>query len=138
MPEESIRAKFVYRNKRNGRNLVAEVDTTTWRTLSGRKLKIGWQLCRVEDYIKINRCFRCSKFNHKAVNCSGEETCPLCAGQHKLKECKATEEDLKCINCIMYNKYNKAEKLPENHSSMDKNCPCLQTLIRKCKQNTEY
>lgn len=136
--ENSIRPKFIMTNRRNTRHLVAEVNPETWRNIVQRKLKIGWQICNVEDYVKINRCFKCSKFNHRAEECKGEETCPLCTGTHKLKECKATQNELKCITCVTHNKYNKNDKVCENHSSLDKNCPGLQSIIRKYRQNTEY
>ena len=136
--ENSIRPKFIMTNRRNTRNLVAEVSPETWRTLVQRKLKIGWQICNVEDFVRINRCFKCSKFNHRATDCKGEETCPLCAGKHQLKECEATERELKCTNCITHNKHNTGVHISENHSSLDKSCPCLQSMIRKYRQNTKY
>ena len=103
-----------------------------------RKIKMGWQLCYVNDYIKVNRCFKCSKFNHKAGHFKGELACPFCSGNHKLNECNAERKDFKCVNCINFNKYNNNRKVCENHSSTDKNCPSFQALIKKYKQNTDY
>jgi DNA-directed RNA polymerase subunit RPC12/RpoP len=136
--EGSIRPKSAFKNKNNNRNLVADISPETRKLIIQRQLKIGWQLRNVQDYTKLNRCFRCSKFNHSAQECTGEVTCPLCTGKHKLKECAAPENEYKCINCITHNKYNKNEKASENHTSLDKNCPCLQTAIKKNKHNTEY
>jgi hypothetical protein len=102
--EGSIRPTFTFRNKKNNnRNLVVEASPETRKLIIQRKLKIGWQLCNVQEYMKVNRCFKCSKFNHRAQECTGEVICPLCTGKHKLKECTAQENDFKCINCITHN-----------------------------------
>ena len=41
-------------------------------------------------------------------------------------------------NCATYNTYNKDKKTNENHSSLDRNCPNLQAMIVKYRQNTNY
>ena len=138
LANDSIKPKFIMKSKGNTRHLIAEVKPETWRKIGLRKLKIGWQICNVEEYVKVNRCYKCSKFNHRAAECRGEETCPLCAEGHKLGECKAAKKDFKCTNCITYNTHNNDSTMNENHSSLDKKCPCLQQMIKKNRQNTEY
>lgn len=137
LPEGSLRPKFVFRTRKNFRNLVIEVKPESWRALVERKIKIGWQFCNVADYIKVNRYYRCSKYNHRAENCTGEETYPLCAGSHKLRDCQASRQEFKCTNCISNNKYN-TDKVDEKHSSLDKNCPSMISMIDKYRKNTEY
>jgi len=83
-----IVAKFSYVTKMN-RNLVVEVGADTRKILLQRKIKIGWQICRIDEYLVANRCFKCSRFNHRHRDCRGEVTCSLCTGPHTLKECKA-------------------------------------------------
>jgi len=117
---------------------VIEVGPDTRRELQHKKLKIGWQICNVADYLVATRCFKCSTFNHRHKECKGEETCPLCAGGHKLKECKASADQYRCINCITYNRYTKSGRIRENHSSLDKNCPSLEAVLEKCRRNTNY
>ena len=85
----------------------------------------------------VSRCYKCSRFNHKVSDCRGEETCPLCMGGHEVKVCTAPPCDYKCVHCVNYKKYNGSAKVRENHSSMEKNCPSLQAVIEKHKQNTE-
>ena len=92
----------------------------------------------IRTYIVANRCFKCSRFNHRFRDCRGEETCPLCAGNHKLKECTATPMEYKCINCLTYNKHNQNKRICDKHSSLDKNCPSLQAVLEKYRQNTDY
>ena len=43
------------------------------------------------------QCFKCRELGHIAARCDKEVKCPLCAGNHPRKECKAT--DRHCANC---------------------------------------
>ena len=36
------------------------------------RMKIGWEICNVDDYIQVNRCFRCSRYNHRFADCREE------------------------------------------------------------------
>ena len=98
------KAKFRYETKKHIRNLVIEVGAQTRKRFLQKKVKLGWLICKIEDYVVANRCFKCSRFNHRFRDCRGEESCPLCAGNHKLKEYTATPMEYKCINCLKYNK----------------------------------
>ena len=92
----------------------------------------------MDDYLVAKRCFKCSRFNHRHQSGIGEKTCPLCAGGHKLKECKEPADQYKFINCVMHNRYSKADKMCENHSSLDRNCPSMHAVLAKYRQNTNY
>jgi len=70
--------KFSYTTKRGNRNLVIEVDSRTRNRLLQSKVKMGWAVCKVDDYVMAKRCFKCSRYNHTHRDCKGEETCPLC------------------------------------------------------------
>jgi len=133
-----INAKFTYVTKKQTRNLVVEVRAQVRKALLQNKVKIGWLICRIEDYISVNRCFKCSRYNHRARDCRGEETCPLCAGKHKLRDCTASPHEYKCVNCTTYSKFNPTKPVCSNHSSLDRNCPSLQALLEKYKLNTDY
>ena len=110
-----INARYCYETKKHSRNLVAEVNAQTRKLLLQKKVKLGWMICKVED-------------------CRGEETCPLCAGSHKMKECTAESYEYKCINCATYNLHNKNARICENHSTLDRNCPSLQALLERYRQ----
>jgi hypothetical protein len=131
-------AKFSYETNRRTRNLVIEVSAQTRKLLIKRKVKLGRLICSIEDYLVANRCFKCSRFNHRFRECRGTETCPLCAGSHRLKECTVQPADYKCINCQTFNTHNKNAKISENHSSLDRNCPSLQAVLEKYRKNTDY
>jgi hypothetical protein len=133
-----IGARFIYSTKRGLTKGVIEVGPETRRKLQQRKLKIGWQICHVADCLVAMRCYKCSRFKNRHKECKGKETCPLCAGGHKLKDCKAPADQHKCINCVIYNQYSKAGRIREDHTSLDKNCPSLHAVLEKYKQNTDY
>jgi len=130
--------KFTYETKRHTRNIVIEVNAQTRKKLIDNKVKIGWINCSIEDYLVATRCFRCSRFNHRMRDCRGTETCPLCADNHNLKECKAQPMEYKCINCRSYNHHSRNTKINEKHSSLDRNCTSMKAIIEKYKKNTEY
>jgi hypothetical protein len=133
-----VKPKFITKGRRNTRNLVVEEGSLVRKKIIKTKLKIGWHICNTEDYVVVNRCFKCSGYNHRASDCRGIETCPVCAGEHKLEDCTAPANDYKCANCTKFNKYNNNAQVSEKHSSMDQNCPSLQAMVLKDKQNTEY
>jgi hypothetical protein len=129
-----IKAKFTYETKNHTRNLVVEVGAQTRRQLLQTKIKLGWLICNTAEYVVANRCFNCSRFNHKHSDCRGEVTC----GKTSLKECSAAPSEHKCINCIMYSKYNQNKHIRNSHSSLDKKCSSLQALLEKYRRNTDY
>jgi hypothetical protein len=132
-----IVAKFSFVTKKMNRNLVVEVGADTRKILLQRKVKLGWQICRIDDYLVANRCFKCSRFNHRIRDCRNE-TCPLCTGPHTLRECKADSMVHKCINCVAFNKHNQRKTVSVDHSSLDKKCPSMLAIIEKYRLNIEY
>ena len=133
-----IKAKFRYEIQKHIRNLVIEVGAQTRKRLLQKKVKLGWLIYKIEDYVFANRCFKCSRFDNRFRDCRGEETCPLAAGNHKLKKCTATPMECKFINCLTYNKYNQNKRICDKNTSLDKNCPSLETVLEKYRQNTGY
>ena len=133
-----IETKFIYTTKNKGRNIVLEVEPQVRKLLIQAKIKMGWQICRAVDYVVVTRCFKCSRFNHRHRECKGDETCPLCAGPHRLKDCKADPRSYKCVNCTTYNKHNPTKNICSNHSSLDRKCPSMQAILERYRRNTEY
>lgn len=133
-----IAAKFSYIMKKMNRNFVVEVDAATRKTLLHNKIKLGWQVCRIEDYLVASRCYKCSRFNHRFQECRGKVTCPLCTGPHTLKACTSDSKTYTCINCVNYNTYNPTKNISVNHSSLDRKCPSMHAVIEKYRLNTEY
>jgi hypothetical protein len=69
--EGEIRAKFCYTTKRETRNLEIEVDSGTRKKLIQAGIKLGWAICKADDYIVAKRCFRCSRYKHNPRDCRG-------------------------------------------------------------------
>lgn len=138
LKEEDVTPKFTFKDRRNNNNLIVEVNPEARKKLIVNKVKIGWNMCNTGDYLRLNRCFKCSKFNHKAKDCKGDLTCPHCAGEHSGRDCNSNKDVYQCINCINYNKYNKTHPINIHHSSMDKSCRCYQTALKKYMQNIDY
>ena len=136
--KEDITPRYLFKDKRKANNLVIEVNSITRMKFLGKKMKLGWNMCNVDDYIKINRCYKCSKFNHRAQDCKGELTCPVCADNHSLRECKASKEQYKCINCTTFNKYNHKSPINAKHSSLDNSCSCYQNMLRRFTETIDY
>ena len=55
------------------------------------RIRIGLTLCRVQERIEIEKCYKCWDYGHKADKCSGEdrgERCRNCAQEgHMRKTC---------------------------------------------------
>lgn len=74
------------------------MDENTYETLMNKgKINIGWRKCLVFNYISVKRCFKCWGYYHIAKNCTRQEACFKCAGNHKANEC--TMAKLSCVNC---------------------------------------
>jgi hypothetical protein len=138
LTESDIKPKLMFEDRRKHKNLVIEVNSETRKWLRDRKLKTSWHVCKSTDYLNVTRCYKCSKYNHRATECFKEMTCPHCAQLHKMHECKVSKENYRCVNCTNYNKYNTTAKLSVNHSSLDKNCSCFNAALRKYMDNINY
>jgi hypothetical protein len=104
---ENMEAKFRYKNRKGRYNIVMEIGPQTRKQILQTKLKIGWEVCNVADYLILTRCYKCSEYNHKHNESRREETCLHCVRKHKMKEFTAEAGDHKYINYINCNKYNK-------------------------------
>jgi len=138
LQEGDIQAKYIFKTRRKTTKLIIEVLPHARRQMLHNKLKLEWSVCYVEDYVSVNRCFRCSGYNHRHTECRNEEACPVYAGKHKLKDCAAPRTEYNYINCERLNAHNQDRKTQTNQSSLDRNCPSLQAMIAKYRQNTNY
>jgi len=82
MNGKEVIAKFRYKSMKGNYNIVIEVGPQTQKQILHTKPKIGWEICKVEDYLVPTRCFRCSRFNDSLSDWKGEEICPHCARKH--------------------------------------------------------
>lgn len=134
-----IRGKIIHKTANlnsRGVTLIVEVDTDARRRLMDLgSVKIGWRMCRVQDYVGILRCFKCCGYFHFARDCVKEEACGLCAGQHMTKNCNSSRR--KCVNCEDKIKKMKIRNLKSDHSAYDNSCPCLKKEIEMYKSKIQ-
>lgn len=79
-------------------------------------LHIGATRFRVEEWNgppPISQCHKCQKLGHHSKNCtSPHHICPICTGQHSLKDCTNRANE-KCANC------------GGSHTAFSKQCPII-------------
>ena len=80
MKPGEVSTRFKFKTKGGELNMVVEVGPETRKKLLRTKLKMGWLIFSVGDYLVAKRCLKCSKYNHRHQECKGEETC-LCVQQ---------------------------------------------------------
>jgi ribosomal protein S3AE len=76
--KESKEPKYCYTTKKGTRNTVKEVNSDARKKLLHKRVKLGWTISKVDDYLVAKRCFRCSKYNHTHKVCKGNRYV-LCA-----------------------------------------------------------
>lgn len=62
------------------------------RLLKLGKIRVGLQMCKLQETLEVTRCFRCWSYEHWTNKCSGrdrKDDCLKCGTRgHKAKECK--------------------------------------------------
>lgn len=128
------------KQKTNQMSAILETDSFGFDTLMKLKhIYLGWERCRLVDATDALRCYNCSTFGHKAVDCTKPACCPKCAGEHKIDDCEVGYQ--KCINCNLEN----AKRNPDHdellniaHSAWSYDCPILQKHLAKAKQKIDF
>lgn len=137
--KNSIQGKIVHKSvygKDQRSTIIAEVDIKTYERMQEEgKVKIGWNICKVQNYIGILRCYKSSDYYHFAKECKNNISCGNCAGKHVTKECK--NETKKCVNCEEKIKNFKIKGINSNHSAFDTNCPYYKKEYEK-QRNKMY
>lgn len=78
-----------------------EVDLYTYkRALGVGHCLIGLDGCSIYDAVEVTRCYNCNNYGHASKNCKNKTSCPKCAGEHKLVDCRS--DSFKCCNCSKY------------------------------------
>ncbi|KAF8794812.1 Retrovirus-related Pol polyprotein type-1 like protein [Argiope bruennichi] len=90
---EETKIRFTLRRFDNSRHLVLEVNPTCRKVcLKMNFLRANWNICKIEDFLVINRCFKCLGYHHKAANCENGLCLFKCAGEHKSSECNLSTQ----------------------------------------------
>lgn len=117
-------------------NIVIEVPPLLRKLLLSRGyVFIGWKKCQISDHLRTVRCYKCCSFGHVEKDCKSKLICPICSGEHTLKNCQS--EIKKCINCVNYNiRFKRTHDV--NHSAKDSCCPVYQNYVSNLKLNINY
>lgn len=100
--------------------------TSAITLLEIKKVKIGWSICTIKEYIQPKRCFRCMGFLHNARDCKGidrSKRCRKCGIEgHFANVCK---NDLNCMLC------SEMQGQPSNHACGSSRCPEYKRAIQQ-------
>ena len=103
------------------------------KLLSQKRVFVGWNSCRVEDYIQVWQCYRCLDFGHTAGKCNKPHVCAHCSESHDTRTCPNKAQPHCCYNC------KKANNTSHQHTAIDtKTCPIIQRRLKDRAQNINY
>lgn len=113
--------KWIY-EKFNNMTIVMEVDDETHSEIMKiNKIRVGWKVCSVVEFVEVTQCYKCWGFYHVAKYCKKPERCGRCAEQHSTKECK--EQNRKCASCIDHKDRLNINVQEIAHGTNDRYCP---------------
>ena len=123
------------KNRQKTFQVILQVDISSYKNaLNFGHCLIGLDSCNIYDAVDVIRCYRCNGFNHSVRNCKKNVSCPRCSAVHELKDCKATEEQLQCINCSTIQARDNLGIAEISHACWDyEHCIFYKSLIKKLK-----
>lgn len=119
------------------RNEVRHIPLTMPETLANQLLKMktvtfGFQDCRIQQYVTIQRCYKCLQYDHFARECKeNNDHCSLCGGTHNFKDCKSRRRS--CKLCMQHNEALRRDgkaPLPIDHAVNSPNCTVYRNLLQ--------
>lgn len=138
--EAVLNVRFTKTKFSDSRHIVIEVHPKLRREmLALQRIKLGWNMCRVEDFTIVTRCFKCLGYGHTSKFCTNQQACSNCAENHHWRDCN-NQNSIRCPNCIKANTLiqNSGKKLNVNHSAFSKECPRLQRVLSIIISKTDY
>lgn len=115
-------------------NIIVNTDLISQRLFLDRGVVIiNFNESRVYEYVNVLQCNRCLRYGHYARECNLLPRCKKCTDQHETQDCKATEDIIKCVNCLTSNK-NKGTTHNVRHRSTEERCPLRIERIEALKR----
>lgn len=111
-----------------------QLDELTFQKITDiGRLIVSLDNCTVYEALSFPRCFNCNGFNHTVKFCKKAVSCPLCSGNHTVKDCRAPKEQRKCINCVQIKNRQNLD-IPTDHAAWDyNNCFSYKQLVDKIR-----
>jgi hypothetical protein len=83
-------------------------------------------------------CYNCRGYGHMSKECNRETpVCIRCAGDHISTDCEATDDDIKCANCVNFNKKGHETKMDEKHMATSRDCESYKRAKIACLKKRE-
>ena len=90
------------------RNWVLEVTPDLRSNLPDcGRIYLGFQRCRVRDFVSVRQCHTCHQYGHIAKFCKGKKVCATCGKDHPAEASGDKEGDVStstlpkvCIPCV--------------------------------------
>lgn len=121
-----IKALRPQKNGNQSATILVELSDST-KILGMGKLRVGLNICQVQERLEILRCFRCWAYDHKANRCNGEDRskkCHKCTRDgHKARDCN---EELFCPHCN-----------ENGHAAGNGRCKAFQQALRSARRETD-
>lgn len=108
---------------KNARDIIIKKD----------RIYVGWNCCKVQDYLAVTRCYKCQGFGHTTKYCrSSNETCGHCSeSNHSFKNCPNKAKPAVCSNC-------KKQGRSSDHCVTSKECPAYSSALNQLILRTDY
>lgn len=105
------------------------------KLLNQGEVSLGWDKCQVREDMNIIICYKCYGYGHKTINCTNNQICSFCAGNHIFWNCK--QENPLCNNCRIYNERYKTN-INCAHEAISTQCIIHKRKINEIKERTNY
>lgn len=93
---------------------------------------VEWSSCRVVDFARPLRCFKCLAYGHMSGGCKSETVCEHCGGfGHNKGVCDKKGEPVVCVNC-------KRAKRECGHDVRSRDCPVYVRALERVIRATDY
>ena len=102
--------------------------------LTSRRVYVGWNACRIQDHIRVARCYKCQKFGHNSSDFRSDTQCGHCAASHETRACPNLQQDPSCANCMRLGHKGAVIK----HKASASSCPCYLKRVDSRIANTNY
>lgn len=128
----------MYSTNNGSQSAIAEVPPEIYKSImqNGSRIYVGFQCCKVYDFINISPCYNCGRVGHSGAKCKNPSKCLKCAGNHNTRNCENSL--VQCINCIYHNTQFKTNFDVSHVSTDSAMCQYLQNKIKKLIEATDY